>query len=395
MCDKVGGNILASGGFGCVFNPALKCKGETNKKADPGKLSKLMLKKHVIQEYTEITKIREKVKSIPQYQNYFLLDGFTTCKPAKLSTSDLSNYTKKCKALKKHKIDKTNINKQLDKLMILNMPNGGIPVDDYIEKYGSFEKLIKINNLLIDLLTNGIIPMNERNIYHCDIKDSNVLIDMTTDELKVRLIDWGLSTNYEPFKDEPFPKTWRNRPLQFNVPFSVILFTDDFIKKYTVYLKNGGKLNENDLRPFLLDYVYFWFKERGPGHYKFINEIMYILFNHNLKNVSEDEKYKLIENEFTMVYILNYLIEILIHYTVFREDGTLNLRKYLDNVFIQIVDIWGFINIYIPILIILNDNYDKLTIRQMKIFSALKHIFLQYLYLPKIKQIQVNDLIKN
>ena len=29
----VGGKVLASGGFGCVFSPALKCEGETKRHA--------------------------------------------------------------------------------------------------------------------------------------------------------------------------------------------------------------------------------------------------------------------------------------------------------------------------------------------------------------------------
>ena len=33
--------------------------------------------------------------------------------------------------------------------------------------------------------------MNENNIYHSDIKDSNILIDDSGSELKARLIDWG------------------------------------------------------------------------------------------------------------------------------------------------------------------------------------------------------------
>ena len=43
MYDK-GGKVLASGGFGCVFSPALKCQGKT-KRAE-GKISKLMSVKH-------------------------------------------------------------------------------------------------------------------------------------------------------------------------------------------------------------------------------------------------------------------------------------------------------------------------------------------------------------
>lgn len=397
MFDKKGGNILASGGFGCVFSPALKCKGNTRQKK--GILSKLMMNKYAKKEYEEITKIRKKVVDIPNYQDYFLVDNFTTCEPAPLTKADLSNYTRKCKALKKNGIQKNNINKQLDKLLILNMPNGGIPVDDYLQTNGSFYKLFHVNNRLIELLENAIVPMNNQHIYHCDIKDSNVLVQTSTEahstSMKIRMIDWGLSTEYIPYENNPFPKPWRNRPLQFNVPFSIVLFTDDFVKKYTKYLEEGGKVNESDLRPFLLDYLYYWFRKRGHGHYKFINEIMYILFGRELKNVDNEEKYKLIETEITMTYILNYLTDILLHYTKFREDGSLNLREYLDNVFINIVDIWGFVTIYIPILHIFNQNYNELTAHQMDIFELLKEIFIQYLYNPRIEPINLDNLLKD
>jgi len=41
-------------------------------------------------------------------------------------------------------------------------------------------------------LTNGIVPMNNANIYHCDIKETNVLVDKQGGNIKTRLIDWGL-----------------------------------------------------------------------------------------------------------------------------------------------------------------------------------------------------------
>jgi hypothetical protein len=394
MCDKKGGNVLASGGFGCVFSPALTCKGENEQPS--GLISKLMLEKYAIEEYSEINNIRAKLKDIPNYKNYFLLNNFSTCKPDKLKQSDLTNYTKKCTALKKSGINKKNINKNLDKLMILNMPNGGVPVDDFIQLKGSFQKLYDVNKLLIDLLQNGIIPMNNENIYHCDIKDSNTLIgESNKNKTKIRLIDWGLSTEYIPFKNNSFPTTWRNRPLQFNVPFSVIIFTDDFVKKYTEYIEKGGEITERELRPFVLDYIYFWLKERGYGHYKFINEIMYILFNRELPNIKDEDKYKIIENEFTVTYIVNYIIEVLLHYTKFRKDGTLNLREYLDNVFIHIVDIWGFVTIYVPFLITFNENYNDLSNSQLKIFELLKHIIIEYLYSPRIEPIKINNLVKD
>ena len=58
-----GGEVIASGGFGCVFNPSLKCKGSARENK---KISKLMTKRHAKDEYNEIVKYKkiliEKIK---------------------------------------------------------------------------------------------------------------------------------------------------------------------------------------------------------------------------------------------------------------------------------------------------------------------------------------------
>ncbi len=327
---NVGGKVLASGGFGCVFSPALKCEGET--KRAKGKISKLMSEKHAIEEYDEIVSIKTKLDTIKNYRDYFLINNATLCKPAALTSNDLTHFSSKCSALPKNNITKSNINSNLDKLMSLNIPHGGIPVDDYIYDNGSFEKLYEIHNSLVKLLKKGIVPMNSKHVYHCDIKDSNVLVEVSSDNLKTRLIDWGLTTEYVPFKNNIFPQTWRNRPFQFNVPFSVIIFSDAFIEKYTRYLKDGGVPEETQLKPFVIDYINFWMKERGAGHYKFINEIMFTLFSNSLTSISAESKPQVIETQITMNYIVNYIIDVLVHFTRFRDDKTLNLREYLDKV---------------------------------------------------------------
>jgi hypothetical protein len=396
---SLGGKVLASGGFGCVFSPALKCKGE--KKRQSGRISKLMTEKYAIEEYEEINSIREKLSSIKHFENYFLLYNTRLCRPEKITKSDLVDYTKKCSALPKNNITKTNINDNLDKLLILSMPNGGPTVDNYLYNDGSFEKMYKLNISLINLLKKGIIPMNKKNVYHCDIKNSNVLVDTSTEKMKTRLIDWGLSTEYNPFKNESFPRTWRNRPLQFNVPFSVIIFTDAFYEMYTKYIQDGGIIDEVHLKPFVIDYIRFWMKERGAGHYKYINEIMYILFSNGLTSTSTESKSKIIETQITMNYIINYIVDVLVHYTKLRKNGSLNLRLYLDDIFVQIVDIWGFISVYLPIVEILFNNYSNLDETELKIFNKLKHIFVYYLYDPRHEAIdmymlysELNDLGK-
>ena len=89
--NKFGGKVIASGGFGCVFSPALKCKG---KRREKNKISKVMTKKHAIAEYNEIINIKKKLIKIPNYSNFFLVDNFDICEPEKLSSRDLENFKK-------------------------------------------------------------------------------------------------------------------------------------------------------------------------------------------------------------------------------------------------------------------------------------------------------------
>jgi len=384
---NTGGNLLASGGYGCVFSPALRCEKET--KSTPNKISKLMTEKHAISEYDEIVSIKEKLQHIKDYRDYFLIYDATLCKPAPLSQKDLSNYTEKCRALPKDNITKSNINKNLDKLLSLNIPNGGLAVDDYLYNNGSFEKMYRVHESLIKLLKKGVIPMNNRKVFHSDIKDSNVLVDTG---VKTRLIDWGLAVEYTPFKDHTFPISWKNRPFQFNVPFSVVLFSDSFVEKYTKFLEEGGKPTKTELQPFIIEFVSSWMSERGAGHYKFINEIMFELFSHSITSIPYEKKPQVVETQITMIFIINYLVNVLVHFTKFGNNVKKNLRDYLDNVFIKIVDLWGFISVYFSFVEILFNNYSKLSEKEIAIFNKLKYIFVEYLYNPRHQPINVNAL---
>jgi hypothetical protein len=117
-----------------------------------------------------------------------------------------------------------------------------------------------------------------------------------------------------------------------------------------------------------------------------------MLFSNELDDIGEKEKEKIIETEFTFPYIYNYIIEVLINFTNFRKDGTLNLRVYIDNIFIKIVDIYGFIISYLPIFEALFENYSKLNENELELFESLKKIFIKYLFSPRIQPINVSEL---
>lgn len=392
--NRKGGKVLASGGFGCVFTPSLKCQGKNTRASD--KVSKLMINKYAKQEHDLINSIKLKLHNIPNYSNYFLIYDVDLCKPDILTKSDLAAFKSKCVALPKHNITAKNINTQLDNVMILNIPNGGIPIDTYIYQNAEYNKIYHLNNQLLNLLINGIIPMNQKNIYHSDIKDSNVLIG---DDQLPKLIDWGLSVEYNPVaKTALFPHNWKNRPLQFNTPFSIVIFTDLFYKKYTEYLKNGGTTDEVNLQPFVIEYLNEWFKLRGIGHYQFINEIIYMLNYSDFIHIPDEKRAETIELTITKPIIINYIVNVLANYTHFKQDGSLDLRVYLNEIYVQIVDIWGFLCIYFPLINIMFVNYSYFGDSEKNIFKMLKNIYNKYLYNFKFsatfKKDLTNDLNK-
>ena len=68
--DKLnGGKALTSGGFGCLFKPALRCKNTLNYDKQSKKLvTKLMTTKHARDEFKQISLFKSILDHIPNYQ---------------------------------------------------------------------------------------------------------------------------------------------------------------------------------------------------------------------------------------------------------------------------------------------------------------------------------------
>ena len=398
-----GGNALTSGGFGCFFKPALKCKHtkfNTGFGSGSDLVTKLMTKKHALDEYKQIQMFKSILEHIPNYQNYFLVDGFSKCEPAQLTNDDLKDFDENCSALKKKKFTAANINYNLNKILALNMPDGGIDVDDYIfslkDKATLAENYMNLNTSLVNLLVNGIEPMNKAQLYHCDIKGSNILFSLEN-EKKTRLIDWGLSVYRKDVSKKHIPDKLNRRPFQFNVPFSVILFNKKFIEKYNLFLKKHETSDFFAIREFVINYIFYWNKIRGAGHLKKINSIFKRLTYDRLPAI-EDTKIKnhIVEYDFTYYYIVEYISKILFKYTF---QGSLNLLDYFNNVFLNNIDVWGFTIIYMEFLDNLYEIYkdkdkdkDKLSSYHLRFIEKIKYIIIHFLFENPTEVINITKL---
>lgn len=387
ITKQIGGKVIASGGFGCIFDPALKCENTDITTND--QISKLMTVKHAKDEFKQIQKYNKILSVIPNYTNYFLLNNFQLCKPTKLTKYDLKGFQKKCKTLKKKGINMKNINQSLDQVLAINMPNGGIDVENFIEKYFTSSNIIRLNNSLIQLLVNGIVPMNKLNVYHCDIKDSNVLVKITETDLETRLIDWGLSFVLDN-KFVGIPRKIYRRPFQFNVPFSSVLFNKDFMMLYDNFLELNPNPDYFQIREFVINYIFIWNDIRGPGHLSAINDIIKKLTIKDLTAIKKNNiKEHFIEYDFTYYYIVEYLSKIL---EIHTNNGKLDLMTYFQNIFLKNIDIWGFTMIYIVFYEHLYKQFDELNHYQMEFISKIKYIIIHFLYESPIDVIDVSSL---
>ena len=383
--NSIGGKAVASGAYGCVFKPTLKCKGKSA--PGPGTISKLMTIKYANAEFDEIEKFSHIITKIPNFQKYFLIEPIELCVPNKLSSSDKTDFDKKCGNLVKKGFKATTINKgsELSKLRIINMPDGGIDIDDYFkDNVITNEMLHMINENFKDILLNAILPMNEAGLYHLDVKAGNLLIDS---HKQIRIVDWGLSgisTNKKA------PDILRGRPVQYNCPFSSLFINSMFLPDYKAYLKHTGTSYKLRLREFVINFYDKWSKHRGTGHEDYIEYIVKNIFLGKLpgiKNQSDIIKYNVAK-----AFIYNFLVANL---ETFTKDGEFQENEFME-VFLYNVDIWGLLMCYEPIFYYARKKppHVKLTPRE-PVLSQLMNILLKYCFDNPVEKIPITSLVND
>ena len=382
----IGGIPIYPGGYSCVFKPQLKCKTTTKKikkthiksgknsrhnntDGDKG-ISKLLFKKYADIEMRNIEHFYNALKKIPKSHKYFLFTRTTACPPDTISKRDLRGFDEMCTNFTSHDVNESNINSPsvIRSLKLINMPDAGISINEWLflkDKDAviplTVARIKGFNKLISNLISNAIVPMNRQGVIHNDMKEDNVLIkDATTPSRNKKtnsapaptIIDWGISGIST--RDDPIPEIIMNRYISISNPFSSILFTTEFSKKYSEFLKQNtintihhvnnmrnDPLFIKKLRDFSISQ---YLKNKENGHYSHIQKFftnMFTLFPNAFTGISPD-----IKTSDDLYYALasNYISDVLLHFTEFDErDGITRFQyvSYFTKVYIFNCDIWG------------------------------------------------------
>lgn len=321
-----GGKAIASGSYGCVFYPSLKCK---NKKSKSLGVSKLMLKKDAKKEYDDIIKIKKKISVIPNYQDYFIL-ALEKCEPERLTNEDIEDMDENCKRF-------FNAKKKIEDYEIINIPFGGIDIDFYFKSGIDVTSFLNLNKSLKNTIINGVIPMNKLNIYHLDLKIDNFLIN---EKNQIKIIDWGFTI----FHNNDIPNIDYDilyRSFNFNLPYSIILFSDMYVNLLNTYINKMKNDNTIINTQIISKYIREIFKkyDEETKHYKVSNIIIKIIIQElDLKLSSED-------------IIFNYLGECVFKYIKKdKNEWYFDDISLFNEVFLKNCDIFGSLTTYFSLL---------------------------------------------
>ena len=396
---KRGGKPIKSGSYGCVFKPVLKCDKNKSAEFENG-ISKLMEEEAAQIEFDTILEVQRHIKGIPNNNDYFLANDIKMCAPDKLSNEDLNEFDTVCNDIVKYTgYDKNIINNNLKHFKIINMPYGGIDLNEFWKRMMDIPSKDKkkifalVNGILIRLLENGIIPLNQTGFYHLDVKGGNILV---SDDIKyARLIDWGVS---QKLNENNIAPSKFIQEFQFNIPFTNILFNlninkwlqEEFTKmnitKMNIKNKNIKSISLLTMKTIVKNIMDKAMKDRGEGHYMVILYYIIVLYNLDDK-VSENDS-----TNFAADLICTYIATALMNYT--DSNGVFQLKKYCTEVYLRNVDVWGFIISYIQIIIYAKEI--KGTPKYKKEFiKAVSDIIINYCYNPKyaISPIPVDKVI--
>ena len=334
-----GGIPIFAGAQGCVFKPSLKCRHVIRTHGDgDGNISKLETKETAEAEMREYDQIKQYLKQIPNYPNYFNVQS-ELCEPDVLEPPDLVKFDDVCTNLQRSNITAANVNANLRKLRIINMPDLGIDLKMWMEQtVFNAAHMRELNDCISKLLTRAVVPMNRLGVIHNDLKSENVMIDRNDCS---RIIDWGLAGVTTPTQVIPV-HNFMNNPVTFNRPSSTMIISPNVCNLYssqflmTITPSNwDAEFTVERIKHFTRAMYKKYIDAFNINGYKYLHHIYKRMFG------SDDAT----TTEFLMDAVATYNAEILYHFTD-RARRTFRLDEYFSKVYRYNTDVWGLMSVF-------------------------------------------------
>ena len=352
--SQTGGEAIASGGYGCVFSPAIKCQGDVVKVRDvdqPAGVSKLVEKSDLKDEIQVALEMYKTVKVIPNYSNYFLFP-ISHCSPGPVRLDDLIGFDAKCRKFSSSSVyNPVRVGPDTyqfpNDTRIINAPHGGEELQALIRANRNNSAYVAFTLAsLAELLVKAVGPMNALGVFHNDMKGENLMVGR---DGHLRIIDWGLGGKAS---GSAIPSFVKGRPFQFNLPFSILLFDGAFPKNQcnAPLIETVSSFVTSTMGiPLCFDTRTEGSDLEGPSHYKYVvGSFVPALFEcgsgagANLASTKD----LVARQTFTYVF-LDYLLTIAKKFT---KGSKLDLARYFHDVYKRNADVWGLVTTVITFL---------------------------------------------
>lgn len=219
-----GGGVISSGTYGVVNYPGIRCEKTSDGSArlsltqpsdglmpeKEGIASKVLLTEDAEKEYGEVKILVDRARQIlgeDICDKHLVLPIGPPCllSADAITEQDVNDVVFPSQTRdSRYLIDKgkrflLNAKTHPNEYRIISMPFGGSDVKvKFIELRrnasstpNNLQDLDKLTQGIIEAYQYALLPLNEKGIYHKDLKSANMVVDSSFD---VRIIDWGLST---------------------------------------------------------------------------------------------------------------------------------------------------------------------------------------------------------